>query len=555
MNRSHISDTFNGRAPFSSASTHIQMKATKYDEFTGKSNTNIYDNLLSEEIFNEPDLIIRYYNYGGKIEKNCSFSLEGEPDPELYDFVTIVLRDIAKGLGITWRTKNMTSQGDLNINSNKLLPFETYIVSALGTTDPHEAGVNATKGTLHIGDNNQYNLYAPTIWDKERSLNYFIPETDKKITRLLCYDFGRGSVIRDISDEDTYSMFKELLEWRGAIAVGIHPNTDGVAPVGKTEGTIDYGGQISFSLPNKSMALTSTIPTTYPTTTTTSTYNETFNLNKYIEKFFPCNDLGWCVSLLKSDGTWDAVYKEYSYNNLNINTDSLKIHDDIKNYARTCDGYLRCCITYCRYNITKHIKELIFNRSYVLDYLPQTVEMKLSKVMPTASRSNDYFRDVMIGMDNLEGADRIVVSQLDEGEEIPFFYDVPDFKNGYFIANVDKEYTTTFKVIAYNKNGNTTSDSYVLQPIEPATSIDVRFRKNDDTILVEAISDRLQNKNIIKSYEINNINMKQQSYTCNINKSGTTSNQININNLSSGLYILTVYDIKGGKHDFKFMKK
>ena len=107
--------------------------------------------------------------------------------------------------------------------------------------------------------------------------------------------------------------------------------------------------------------------------------------------------------------------------------------------------------------------------------------MSKSKVLPP---EDEYYRDVEIGLKDIEGVTRVVVSQLDEGNDMPYQYEVPDFRKGYFTATVDREFTSTFTITAYNKNGSTKSETYVLQPLTPTTSIDLKFNVNNDQIKV-----------------------------------------------------------------------
>ncbi len=86
--------------------------------------------------------------------------------------------------------------------------------------------------------------------------------------------------------------------------------------------------------------------------------------------------------------------------------------------------------------------------------------------IPMATTTNeDYLVDIEIGIKNLEGTTRVVVEQLDEGELLPYVYDVEDFKKGYFVATVDKEFSTSFTVISYNENGSTRSDAITIPPL------------------------------------------------------------------------------------------
>ena len=176
--------------------------------------------------------------------------------------------------------------------------------------------------------------------------------------------------------------------------------------------------------------------------------------------------------------------------------------------------------------------------------------MAKSRVSLTEEGEYSYYRYVDIGINNLEGINRIIVSQLDEGEDYPYYYEINDFKKGYFTALVDKEYYSTFTITAFNGNGTTTSETFVLAPLEPATSYAVNFSIDNKKITVKPTSERAKNKQIIKSYEIKEINNIHKNKIQN----GTYNDKerIDISNLSKGLYILTVTDIRGHIHSFKF---
>ena len=143
-----------------------------------------------------------------------SYSLYNTP-VDKYDFVTVVLRDIAKGLGfISGFTANSSTGAFQNLNKPTLY-FEKIIKEALGTENIHVAYQNATRGTLslQVPYYGNLNLYAPNDWQNGVSLNYFIPDSTKNITEILNYQLGRGSVIRNITDNYN-KLFQYLQGWQ-----------------------------------------------------------------------------------------------------------------------------------------------------------------------------------------------------------------------------------------------------------------------------------------------------------------------------------------------------
>lgn len=495
--------------------------------------------------------------------------MDGLSDDNLYDFVTVVLRDIAKSFGLIWTNKAVRNE-QFKINIQKITPYEQFILTALGYTgDNHQAYLNAIKGQLTIGEySNRWNLYAPTTWDTDRSLNYFTPTAGKKITQLLSYDFGRGSVIRDIACKDTYEMFRTLLQWKGDIAVGASGENVSDDVSVSTEDVIPYKGQITIAAENASFAAAPAASQPMETTPSyeypeDNTFLETlyiYHPNYRIDSAgnWDIDSEGWTVALRLKDGTWDIVSSSYVYPYLfQVSTSDFTLHHDAEDYARTCDGYLRCRVTLARsepYFDTMRLRSRSYY--YVLDYLPQRVKVMKSSELPYED-PDDYYRDVEIGLKDIEGVKKIVVAQLDEGNNVPYLYEVPDFRKGTFTATVDREYSSTFTITAYNDNGSTVSYPYVMPPLTPIDELEYNFTIKDNKIQVTSNSGR---------YEINELLNRSCSFR-RIDVSGAYTDRFttivlsdgngcfDISGLKEGLYVMTVSDVAGGSHKFMFLIK
>ena len=554
----------------SPSSNLAQIKATMFGD-----RANIY---RRNPTYSEPDTLsfleaemdITYYNYNNRLYDNCSFSLDGVADNTKYDFVTMVLRDIARGLGAccSYCSPSNTNPKYLRKRNTNIIPFESLIDHFL-PNDSCQAFQAVTQGAFSLGPN--YNLYAPTTWQNNVSLNYFISNQDDKITRLLDYNFGKGTVIRDISSDDVYDFVKNTLYWTsydsGITTGGDESHRE--FPVSTTNGFTYHGSISPSSLGILSQSSISSLPTINSSATVLS-YNdmteEELWLEIYMQQFLPRNSLsfngvmhdGIAVSFLLDDGTWDDVYHS-SLIVEDIDYSSLSFHYPATRYSRTCDGKLRC-------RITKGTRDSFYNNRistrswyYVMDELPQKVKMKMSKVIP--EYIDEYIRDIQIGIKNLEGTNRVVVSQWFEGDYFPYTFEVHDFEKGYFIASVDKEFSSTFMITAYNDNGFTYSDTIVIAPLEPVSELLLQLNYNNGLINIGAESSRLAQKNLVSSFEIkplNRLDGRQSSYgitdtmmkEC-VRKNG---NQIDVSLLPKGMYALIVYDIKGGKHEMKFVK-
>lgn len=539
-----------------------QIKAVVLDEYQRGNSVQFVDSIKGSDFFDKADISI---TYNEDLLDEFSYSLYATP-LDKYDFVTVALRDIAKGLGISSRIMADVANKKIIYTGGGTSPYEEWIYSAIGGGNASQAYVNGTKGSLpvKIDGYGTLSLYAPSPFQNGVSLNAFIPDPNKNITQLLTYEFGRGTVIRDITD-NYQSLFKYGLGWEAAIATGgAHSDANGVT-TGNTGEAIPYGGTITGGTPN---FLTEAISINKQQSWNIETYNTSdFNIEEYCWPYdcnyhpnTPIDTEGWTVALLKKDGTWDIVYDISvipSY--LDVSMNDFQYHYDMNEYARTADGFLRCRVVYNQNywdNIYDRTYRSMKTRYYVLNYLPQRTEMKFSGVMPTTSTralTNEYMRDIKIGIKNLEGTERIVVEQLDEGERVPSKFEVYDFKKGYFVTTVDKEFYSEFTIVAYNKNGSTRSETIEIAPLEPASQ-NFEIQVLNDEIKIKNARKRNLPKTLLASYEILPLN---NYVSRSLLKGNIESNEpsINISSLRAGTYVLNYYDTRNIKHSVKFQKQ
>lgn len=553
--------------PLTDRSTWLQMKATTFAEYTGQYSTHTYDRVLTMNMLDEPDITLTYYNKNNRLKNNCSFSLSETIDHSKYDFVTLALRDLAKSFGLLW-VHNNPRRWVSDFKSTTPTPYELYILNEL---DYNEEGVTqeqllakATQGRLTLHRLSQpLHLYAPTTWDTQKSLSYFIPNDHQKITKLLSYDFGRGSVIRDINDAFNHEIFRNLLHWRGDVLVGFGNGNSTINESSQTtDQVIGYRGNIVLAqspLLRRTLSHRVFKPRFYSPHELYTTDSIARELIKYHPAFDGKGNIspyGGTVSLLLNDGSWDVVYTYEPYDKQSLSFSDFQLHHSNHEYARTTDGYLRCRLTVNDYDADQR-KDVAFSHYYAIDYLPQAVAMAKSGVLEPEDEE-DYYRDVEIAYKNIEGVSRIVVSQYDEGEKLPLQYAVPDVKSGKFIATVDREYTTTFILTSYNKNGATTSERYVLPPLTPINELALSFHLNNEAIDITSQSRRMKDQLLIASYEVAPLDFTAKK-TLRKRKKATPraaqSNTIDISSLSHGIYYLHVTDVFGKKHSFKFIKQ
>lgn len=550
-------------SPITNRSTWLQMKGTTMTELIGIYNTQIYTDVLTPSMFYEYDVRITYYNKGEKLKDNCSFSLDEVIDNTKYDFVSLVLRDIAKGFGVMWQYNN-PNLWPYVINVDGITPYESMVLRALGFWDinmsQNSMYTNATQGSLELND--IWNLYAPKEWNANYSLSTFIPTDGNKISKLLSYDFGKGSVVRDICDASTSSLFSDLLYWKGDVLVGGSSGTTTNEIFNTNDNVIEFNGNVTLPSTVTMMASPDVDGSMFCDYGSALSVSED-TIYDIIKKYHPgydgttVNSFMGSISLLLKDGTWDKVYTFSPDLPLNISVSNFKFHYANEDYARTTDGYLRCRISKMELVPGSGNPYKLRVRYYALDYLPQVVVMAKSKIVDTYD--DEFYTDVEISYKNIEGTTRIVVSQYDDGEDIPFQFALSNIKSGKFIATVDKEYPTTFIITSYNKNGATTSETYVLDAVQPISDLELSFAYVDGHITVKSNSRRMRNKEIIDSYSIAPLGISQQNAVerlCGqLSNNIISSNTIDVSGLPIGLYVIKVVDIFGKTHSFKFAVK
>ncbi len=545
--------TYNEKFDYDESILSSRVKGTVMKEFTYGFPRQFVDSIFDMSFFEKPDIILTYNR--DRLNDFC-FSIDSVP-VDKFDFVTLVLRDIAKALGFSSNITANTDKKKINFTGKKSTPFEKIIFKELGN-DSFSAYEKATKGRLdvNIPEMGACSLYAPTTWKNGYSLNAFIPNSNVKITELLTYDFGRGMVLRDIADAKYPKIFEKFLCWDDrSLLTGVNSNK--VKEVGNTTNLIHYQGATSIPLPsflNQSMNIDEN-------TRVIQTKNMSDSLFDYLAPYGICQGdntgfQGWQIAVLKKDGTWDVIYEndDYHETNLHVCVNDFLFHCSSSEYARSCDGYLRCRVVFRVQNFDNLYHKSYYQVNvayYVLDYLPQEPELNYAGIVSvneTQTIANDYTDDVKICMKNLEGTERIIVEQLDEGNDMPTIYEIKDFKKGFFVPTVDKELYTEFKVIAVNKNGQTQSETIEVPPTSPMYSnVDVCI--SDNTIELKNVSKRM--KKI--PYEIYTVT---DYISRNIISKVTSNCTIDISNLAKGKYILILKDAKNKKRrSISFLKK
>lgn len=294
-----------------------RMKYVLLAEYNSGYNATYLERVTDVDFFNKPDIVI---TYNKSMLNDFSYSLENTPVNK-YDFVTVVLRDIARGLGFSFNMTANSQKQTLEDTNRPLTYYENIVRQAIGGKNLSEAYTNATKGSLTLSVNYYYynntlHLYAPTTWQNGMSLNYLIPEQSRNFTELLSYNFGKGSVVRNIVDSYK-NIFYDFQGWQ-TYNVVTGPSSTSASSDGSSDNIITYKGDITLEdrPHNQNNISKKNIVQRASSKYEKMANSNTFDLQSYL---FPYNYMypdksgsgAWLISLLKKDGTWDPVYSQY----------------------------------------------------------------------------------------------------------------------------------------------------------------------------------------------------------------------------------------------------
>lgn len=483
----------------------------------------------------EPDMSI---TYNTQMLQECSFSLDANPGDK-YDFVSVALRDLLIGLGISSSFRSNPITNELYDPTGKMTPFESFIDKTIGHKGKNnERYIVATKGSLFLPlTDGSYvrglTLYAPTTWINGTSLNYFIPSPYYSISHILAYDFGKGTVARYLGNSFHREIFSELLGWIYNV-----PTSTGSSSATETGST---SNKIAYKRPNSA-------PDTQLHMRRSNSTEDLNNIVDYLYTYHPYqhpqgnyNERGASISVLKKDGTWNLVQYSTNYwwtDDVEMDMSTWTLHYPNEEYARTLDGHLRVRRTTA--NTNGHGMSYS-SRYFVADYLPQQVKLNyiignlstqnsIQNVSDSSNHVRLYFRDT-------EGANRIVLERKREGARLPTRTDVENFRCGYYDVVLDK--TTTFTVVAFNDNGNTRSLPLTIEAVSTASKVRTLSYTLENGIMKFATDD---DQTLHLDYVISPIGIEGSQATV----SGYTDSSIDLGSLPHGTYVIKVTDRDSG---------
>lgn len=176
------------------------------------------------------------------------------------------------------------------------------------------------------------------------------------------------------------------------------------------------------------------------------------------------------------------------------------------------------------------------------------LESSSSRAIST-DKYDDYSYDAKLELKNVEGATRVVVEILTEGMRVPFKMEIPNFKEGSFVATFDKNFSAKVTPITYNKNGSTRGETLTVLPVsQQQLSFDIELKGK----VIEINSYRRNAANDMVDYTIYNLDMYSNVAVLDGTfKDGLCS--IDVSSLKPGMYVLSLRDIHGKVHNKKIM--
>lgn len=515
---------------------------------------SISDFNIIEDI-NSPDIRIVYNSY---LNTSYSYTIDETPTNK-YDFVTIALRDLLRGLGVVSNLIKDPAKNVLKRDTETVLPFEYSVAYAIRGNNEEEIFKNATKGEAYLSGTSLENafltLYAPNNWIDNVSLNYFVPGNNCKISSVLRYDFGKGAVIRDLADKSGVLFANNYLGWGYANCFVGEGSGDITSEGGSTDNFIPFNSNL---LNNRSTIIESEISKHPEESQQELSVRE--RIIKYFKQFHPFypgasnDELGGSVSLLKKDGTWDVVYHEGAFYPA-IDTRTWTLHCENDEYARTCDGYLRCRWTNAYFTGGPEANYSV--KYYVVDFLPQAIEATATEVdiytpviIPprnSPARLGAKKKNLYVSYKNLEGTKLVLAEIWEEGKIDPYYVYVEDFKSGYTTLELDNTCKQTITFYSYNDNGMTKGEVIEYEPTYlPWRPLANCVQKANTLQLVT------EENQAISGYKYMIYSLSSTSAAPILSGTAEDMGEIDISSLSAGLYAIRYSDENGDGGTLKF---
>lgn len=413
---------------------------------------------LAQYIEND-DITITFNN-----EENLFYwGTDGNTPADKYDFVTLALREIAKGLEFC--TTVIKRGNDLfqayidgnETNFDRMMGFNSYRYPSLSSQLANivQNGVNRqiSVNLYNPQETETLTFYCPNTFEPFVSFNYLTDESAAGCDlEFLKVSFPKGSSFHRIG-RALNQLFLDKLGWGKPIPVG-----EVSAPSSSTStDPVDYGQGKSFSFSDISASRSSLIKLPDTLFIRSLRYEETDYYSNYYYpqglNFDGTVELGYRLDLLRNDGKYIAV-KRSSVSDEPFIVKPSDIPDN-ENWARNSDGYLRARICFRDLYVPQGQPPYYYYYLF-LDYVPQKPE--LSAVTKTSSLMKSYpsFPELMLYY-KAWGATSVKLKHESEDGIVNYYFD-PD-EEVIDMSNADPYIENTFTLTAINKNGQKKSDA------------------------------------------------------------------------------------------------
>lgn len=510
--------------------------------------------------FDVDDIIITFNNES----ELFYWGTDGNTPSDKYDFVTLVIREIAKGLGLNC---TITKRGNtfLAFIDNKATLFDELMGfnptnTPSGSTALASAAQNGQNRVVSYIDSKgiprTLEFYAPPVFKTGVSFCYLTEESAETLDLgFFAPELPKGRSSHNIS----YllgDMMDKKLGWNKPIWVG------DVSSASETT----YNNLIDFY-----------DGTTFNSVTTRSIIDSIStkrNLNYYIENEADTPytqvpqglnyddpkpyEYEWRLDMLKKDGKFVTIKRQTSMNPyFQIKPSDVPDNED---WARNAEGNIRARIYYKDPFSEQQYPAPIYTYIF-LDYYPEQPELSASTQSSPQNRSLNPLPALMLAY-RTWGATSVEL--IHESEDGTVYYDLTPDENIVDMSHVDPFIENTFTLIAKNKIGQKISNTVIwggeefmaayytynrsLQINTSSNILNLQLITKDGQGNVIEDSDI---KGIIKNYNI----IKADNQSLSISNIAFDANiDISIRNLQKGVYIIRVFDDKGDSYVQKFVK-
>jgi hypothetical protein len=446
---------------------------------------------FNEVLPNDPDILISFNNnldlwfFGGKMDY--------EVPSGKHDFTTYTMRMIAKGLGF-YSNKQLYPSENMLLNPRYV--FDRNLVnnsneSLNAITVPAQIKNFMTSDNVFWKQNTGYKLYAPAIFDQEKSVQYFhvnnlVNESEKS---PMAQTIKKGESSRKIGSSVLSVLYD--MGW-----------TKPVLP-------IEITSQLSENS-NVRMGLS---------------YQFAASL---AANMLPSSCI-WSFEVMKGDGLWESKASSSGSTSFTFTIPTITDLD----FARATNGAIRSRVKVQTLDANNKVYDATFY--LLLLARPEQPIVRIKEISPYG----DWSKNVVIEF-LAEGATQYGVVHEDIGyfSSGEFIISSGEYQE-YTIGNVYDDGYHRFVVRAFNQYGESSAWIYY---------DNASFNNNDQELTLNQI-DPVKKEIEIKSAMIFNSFGQLQKSTA------ITNQSINVSDLKGGIYIIKATDSNGNIYSSKFIKK